>query len=135
MIIVFCQINKVYAMQSGTGWTANGYNSEWIELQRFNDQNIFQITSGAQHTLYMYLSANGTVWSSGYNHFGQLGNYDMFERNGYHEPSIMEYFMENDVKIKYIACGGNHSLMIDFDGRVYGFGSNVSGECGVGPSS
>ena len=34
-------------------------------------------------------------------------------------------------RIVRVACGGYHTLALTQEGELFGFGSNVSGECGV----
>ena len=36
-------------------------------------------------------------------------------------------------KLKFVACGANHSLMLDQDGNLYAMGKNNKGQLGVGP--
>lgn len=37
-----------------------------------------------------------------------------------------------NVPIRSVACGGNHTIAVSMDGDVYGFGSNLSGQLGLG---
>ena len=47
-------------------------------------------------------------------------------------PRRIEYFVENKIEIIDMHCGAHHSLVIDSNGRVYGFGANQQGQIGNG---
>ena len=39
--------------------------------------------------------------------------------------------MDNGIKIRDICCGLHHSLAIDFDNKIYGWGDNSYCQCGL----
>lgn len=45
---------------------------------------------------------------------------------------VVNYFLENSIKIVDISCGMNHTAAIDDKGKVYMFGSNECGQLGLG---
>ena len=48
------------------------------------------------------------------------------------EPIRVKYFGNNGVRFLDIACGARHNLALDCNGRVWSWGSNTYGQCGVG---
>ena len=45
------------------------------------------------------------------------------------KPRKISYFINNNIKIKDVKCEGEHSLALDVNGNVYGFGHNQYGQC------
>ena len=91
-----------------------------VQVLRKNDKTIAKTVSGTDFTL--ALKADGTVWTWGYNGYGQLGLGD--NSNRYRPRQIN---IENVVDI---AAGNNHALLVTADGKVYSFGSNSYGQLG-----
>ena len=63
------------------------------------------------------------VWGCGYNSYGQLGLADRVERS-------TPVKLSNLPKIKAIAAGYYHTLMLDEDGKVWSCGYNMYGQLG-----
>ena len=90
-----------------------------------------QITNDVQdmyacyHTLIQ--KTDGSLWTCGTNEYGQLGqgvkNFD-----GFGFRSLCQVL--NDVKM--LAAGDGHSLALKTDNTLWGFGSNIEGQLGVG---
>ena len=91
-----------------------------VQVLRKNDKTIAKTVSGTDFTL--ALKADGTVWTWGYNGYGQLGLGDNSNR---YRPTQIN--IENVVDI---AAGNNHALLVTADGKVYSFGSNSYGQLG-----
>ena len=92
-----------------------GFNSNWRA-----------VAGGFQHML--GLQADGTVWALGANNFGQLGN-------GSSTASFdFVQVINDDPAIPYvaIAAGDAHSVARRADGTVWSWGSNTSGQLGIG---
>ena len=70
------------------------------------------------------LKGNGTVWTWGYNNYGQLGLGDTNNRT---EPTQTN--MKNVIDI---AAGTNHILVLKSDGTVWSTGTNKYGQLGDG---
>ena len=85
--------------------------------------NVFQISIGETHLL--ILKDDGTVYSSGYNDYGQLG---IGNNDNKDQETLIPYF-NNIIKV---AAGYDHSLILNDDGRVYSFGNNEYGQLGLG---
>ena len=92
-----------------------------VQVLRKNDKTIAKTVSGTDFTL--ALKADGTVWTWGYNGYGQLGLGDNSNR---YRPTQIN--IENVVDI---AAGNNHALLVTADGKVYSFGSNSYGQLGI----
>ena len=86
---------------------------------------IAQISCGFCHLI--ILDEEGNVWSCGNNQFGQLGLLDYEHRSIFH--MISQSSFENR-KICKVACGYQHTMLIDDKGRVWSFGNNELGQLG-----
>ena len=91
-----------------------------VEVLRKNDITIPKIVSGQDFTI--ALKADGTVWSWGYNYYGQLGLGDNSNR---YKPTQL-----NINNVVDISAGSNHVLLLTKDGKVYSFGSNSYSQLG-----
>ncbi len=91
-----------------------------VKVVREGDISNPKIKSGIDFNI--ALKANGTVWSWGYNEYGQLGTNDNVRKL---EPSKIE--IDNVVDI---ACGNNHTLFLKEDGTVWATGLNNYGQLG-----
>jgi hypothetical protein len=87
-------------------------------------KNIVQISSGNSYSL--CLDNQGRVWSFGYNLYGILGL-------GSNDKSINIPTLIPDLhNIIEIDAGYMHSLCLDDQGKVWGFGVNRNGQLGLG---
>ena len=87
---------------------------KWRKQDFFDGKNIVSLTIG--HTCTFLLEASGKIWSV------------WTDEQKY--PTVVEYFVENDIKIVDIKCGGRHILAIDSNYNVYSWGYNDLGQCG-----
>jgi len=79
------------------------------------------------------LKADGTVWTTGLNNFGQLGSGNTTKRNYYDRVKISRTaYLENVVKI---SAGANGCLALTKDGEVYAWGRNNYGQLGLGTTT
>jgi|GEM_PF-2371924 len=86
--------------------------------------HVTAISAGTYHSV--ALKDDGTVWSWGDNTYGQLGN-------GSHDAQNKPVqAIGNISSVKQIAAGSFHTLAIDKDGVVWGWGDNYFGELGYG---
>ncbi len=86
-------------------------------------QGIRQLAT--MHTVSLALLNNGSVWSWGFNHLGQLGR-----------PAHPAHNTEAQIKdlpaIDSLACGSAHALALDQSGNVWSWGANQAGQLGHG---
>ena len=74
------------------------------------------------------LKADGTVWMSGLNNYGQLGDGTTTYRADLAQVKINENtYLNNIVRI---AAGASHCLALTKDGEVYAWGLGTSGQLG-----
>ena len=110
-----------------------------------------QLSCGGQYSL--FLSMNGKIYGCGYNNYVQLGIGDMEKNENvymYDQVVVGEkqssnnkfirfceltYFVDINVKIRYITCGWSHNLVIDMNGKCWSWGCNVMGQCGLGSNA
>jgi alpha-tubulin suppressor-like RCC1 family protein len=117
--IVLTNCGEVYAW----GWNDWGqvgnvkidyfeYQAKPIKVNGFNEEKVVMISCGCSHS--MALTESGHVFSWGENEFGQLGLNSTDDAN---EPLIL--LLSNEIPIKKISCGSNHSLLLSRDGDIY----------------
>ena len=75
------------------------------------------------------LKNNGTLWSCGYNEYGQLGLGNTTNRNTFTQVTTNI----NDIKSVY--CGCHYTLILKNDGTLWGCGYNNCGQLGLGDMS
>ena len=88
-----------------------------------NGVKIKAIAAGGSHTV--LLDEDGNVWTAGYNSYGQLGI------TGDNTSTFKQVTVSNGVKIKAIAAGGAHTVLLDEDGNVWTAGNNNYGQLGI----
>jgi alpha-tubulin suppressor-like RCC1 family protein len=114
--------------QLGTGSVSDRPNYLPIKSNITNMRGfgpITQIVGGAGHTLAILYNGDVFVWGS--NTFGQLGLGDKIDR---YNPTLLR--LANQARIAHASGGLLHSLVVDENGNVWGFGGNSSGQCGDG---
>jgi alpha-tubulin suppressor-like RCC1 family protein len=106
--------------QSGTGFVSSYLNSP-TALGGF-PKVFMQLALTEQHSL--ALDTNGSAYSWGNNSYGQLGNNSTTKAST--PVAVYGFNLYNK-----IAAGANgHSLAIDSNGQVWGWGLNTSGQLG-----
>ena len=101
----------------------------WQRINIFENKNILKIKCGTKCAF--CLESNGNVWCFGKSEHGQLG-LGTKEKWIEFEPAIIPYFQNNKIIIIDICCGFGHNLAISYDHRVFVWGKNNFGQCGVG---
>ncbi|MDH7483524.1 MAG: InlB B-repeat-containing protein [Spirochaetales bacterium] len=104
--------------QGGSTFTMGEENvilyAQWSALAQTVD-------AGAAHT--MILKADGTLWATGDNYFGQLGDATTTYR---HIP------VQVMTGVQAVAAGGLHTMILKTDGTLWATGNNKSGQLGDG---
>ena len=90
-----------------------------------DSHKIIAISCGCDFVI--ALTSEGKAFSWGHNGYGQLG---LSHNNNVYIPQRIP--MRNNIFIKKISCGDNHSLLLTSDGDIYSFGYNEDGRLGVG---
>ena len=84
------------------------------------------INCGGDHSI--VLKNNGTVWTWGFNQYGQLGDGSTNNRSA-------PYPVDTLKNVTSIASGGDHTVVLKSDGTVWAWGSNNSGQLGDGTTT
>lgn len=90
-------------------------------------KNIKEVKCGSNHVL--ALDKNGAVFAWGAGQHNQLGR-RLVERTRIGGLTPREFGLPKK-SIHYIACGEHHSFAIDKDNKVWAWGSNNFGQCGI----
>ena len=107
--------------------TASGIFLEYPDSKIKSFDTLFNITPiacGANHTV--LLDSTGKVYTFGNNFYGQLGRGNTTSTN---TPGTA---LSLSAVIVAVACGANHTVLLDSTGKVYTFGNNFYGELGIG---
>lgn len=109
----------------------NGYEARAVVSVIQNHENAIavpQVVQGSNYTL--ILKADGTVWGTGLNASGQLGNGTTVNKTKPERVRISSKEYLKDV-IK-ISAGQDHAVALTKNGEVYTWGVNTYGELGNG---
>lgn len=88
--------------------------------------NLADVKSVAAGNGYsIFLKTDGTVWSVGYNGYGQLGDGTLIDKSTPTQISSLSNIIS-------IACGNTHALFLKNDGTVWSVGRNNFGQLGNG---
>eukprot|EP00164_Ancoracysta_twista_P013323 GFYU01021229.1.p1 GENE.GFYU01021229.1~~GFYU01021229.1.p1 ORF type:complete len:563 (-),score=127.24 GFYU01021229.1:106-1794(-) len=86
---------------------------------------IKRVSCGQNHSA--AVSEAGELFTWGMSTHGQLG---IHSSSAQLYPKVVHAF--NNISIDYVVCGGNHTVVMDVEGRVYAFGDNAFGQTGHG---
>jgi len=84
------------------------------------------VSCGSNYT--MIIDIDNNVWACGNNAYRQLGLRDKQNR---YTPTPLTVNGQN-IKAKFIACGAQHTIIIDLNNDVWSFGRNNFGQLGLG---
>jgi alpha-tubulin suppressor-like RCC1 family protein len=91
------------------------------------------VSAGTRHTL--VLQSNGTVWATGDNTYGELGNGDSTGAMKLNPVQVMESSTTPLTSVVSIAAGTDESFAVDSGGNVWAWGYNSNGQLGNGTTS
>ncbi len=88
---------------------------------------IVKVECGSAMTL--ALTNTGFMYSWG---FGKSGSLGLGEKSNSMTPCLIERLANNDLctDMLDISCGSQHSLSIDYNGRIYSWGNGQGGRLG-----
>jgi tRNA A-37 threonylcarbamoyl transferase component Bud32 len=94
------------------------------------NEEVVQIVAGGFHTL--AISKSGLVYAWGDNSHNQLGQIEALSHLYITFPLVIEQLV--GIKIIQLIGGEYHSFAVTGEGRVFGFGSNIDKQLGMGNS-
>jgi len=97
-----------------------------IDTSNLGGRAITQVAAGAYHSL--LLAEDGSVFSFGWNYYGQLGDGTTTDRL---VASPIDASPLEGRAITQVAVGVSHSLLLAEDGSVFSFGWNNAGRTGL----
>lgn len=107
--------------QLGIGTNDTISHSHATQLNALSD--IISVAAGNDHSL--FLKGDRTVWASGNNQYGQLGDGTTTSKNSPIQITSLNEIVD-------VAVGWNHSFFLKNDGTVWACGSNFFGQLGDG---
>jgi alpha-tubulin suppressor-like RCC1 family protein len=96
-----------------------------ITSTNISTQIITNAACGLDHTV--FLDSTGKVYSCGDNTYGQLGQNNTTQLL---VPTLIQYFVTNNIIITKVACGYRYTIFLDSTGKVYSCGLNTNGQLG-----
>jgi len=115
-----------YAGQLGDG--SNQTKTTWEQVIAADPENpVTQIAAGESFSL--ACRQDGSVWATGINHKGQLGDKTTADKNSWTQ------IHEAGDGVTQVAAGGFHSLLLKTDGSVWATGANYYGQLGNNDSN
>ena len=110
-----------------TGWNQYGQLGDGTVIDKIKFVRViahgpkaFAVAAGDIHSV--VLKQDGSVWATGRNHKGQLGDGSTVDRN--------EFVKAMDSGAVHVAAGGYHSMVLKRDGSVWVTGCNEYGQLG-----
>ena len=120
--------------QLGDGTTTNRSNP--VVVKNSDDtglSGVVGISGGSDHTV--YLKSDGSVWATGYNNRGQLGDGTTTDRSNPMQVASTWPEPFGKVYLKTISAGYVHTVYLKSDGSVWATGDNAYGQLGDGTNT
>ncbi|MDD5672892.1 MAG: hypothetical protein PHC61_01905 [Chitinivibrionales bacterium] len=108
--------------QLGTGDTIDRARNKTLPTQVMN--GVSAVSTGFGHT--MVLKQDGTLWATGWNKFGQLG--DGTTVNKLTPVQVMS-------SVAAVSAGYDHTMILKQDGTLWATGNNFFGQLGTGDTT
>lgn len=120
--------HKVYGFGKNSHYqlgNTKGLSQQPHRIASLENFKIKKVECGSRFTI--VLTDDGKLYG-----FGQNSNYEISysEPTQQHFPRLIQQL--KDVSIESFSCGSSHTMVIDSNGVLYGFGSNESGQLGLG---
>jgi len=113
--------------QLGNGSTTKSSNSVPVPAQVQSLPGVFlAVAAGEAHTV--VLKSDGTVWTWGWNQYGQLGD-------GSDSAQTSPWQIQSFSGLLAVAAGGSHTVALKSDGTVWAWGWNQYGQLGDGTTT
>lgn len=90
---------------------------------------MMSIASGTNHSVAISNDGNCFTWGLAEN--GRLGHAFVDDLNFISNPKCVEFFFERRIKICKVACGAAHTVCASDSSKLFSFGWNVYGQCGM----
>jgi alpha-tubulin suppressor-like RCC1 family protein len=149
-IAVITKAGKLFTLGSNyygqCGWDnhlKNVYHTAPTQVQELDGMEVTDVALGFQHML--VLDATGQVWVCGKANSGQLGIPVAADRSNKSRCLYLPHPLQESLKgtfgvqkdripgkIKQVAAGLNHSVLLDAQGKVWSFGVSSRGQLGHG---
>ncbi|HEU5397212.1 MAG TPA: hypothetical protein VFV81_08590, partial [Verrucomicrobiae bacterium] len=117
---------SLWGMGSADGGQLGDGRSGTLDEADFPEQiiasNVTAVAAGTQFTL--FLKSDGSLWGTGHNYWGQLGD---GTSNNTNYPECLQAS-----NVVAVAAGYEHSFFVKSDGSLWGTGMNEEGELGDG---
>lgn len=122
---VIDELGRLWTWGSGPGH-GHGHSNyigspTLLDPSYYNNEKVIDVALLENFTL--FVTESGSVFSMGWNSFGQLGVGDYVDRN---RPTKVN----NVQNIVQVGGGINHSLALDKDGRLWAWGYSANGSLG-----
>lgn len=120
---------EVYAFgTNGDGELGNGTTvTDAIPVKVvFPQENIKIVQVSAGSDFSMAIDEDGQLWAWGKNNYGQMGQ----GSSGYNQLTPIKITIGNNEKVKSVATGTSHILVLTQNGDLYGWGNNFSSQVG-----
>ena len=120
------------------GWGGNLFNKLGhtnglcgLPAKIFIKRKIVAIACGDYHSC--ALSENGVLytWGGGGESYNK-GQCGQGSKKDVENPKKVEFFTKKGLHIIKVACGGYHTIAMDENNELYGFGKGIFGQCGYG---
>ncbi|AEC02592.1 fimbrillin family protein [Parasphaerochaeta coccoides] len=121
-----------YYGELGLGTSGSGTNKstpEQVKASTTPDDfmtNVAAVSAGSSYT--MILKKDGTLWATGSNQYGQLGDGTSGAVNNKSTP------VQVMTGVAAVSAGWSHTMILKKDGTLWGTGHNVFGQLGLGDS-
>ncbi|KAL9646677.1 hypothetical protein ABK040_001100 [Willaertia magna] len=116
----------------GAGFNCFGLNDRIRKVNIFTkietdiNEKIKIITCG--YNYFFFVTQNNNIYGIGNNDLGQLG----LNKNMNRLIKFTKINYLKNINVKDIQCGYSHSILLDYNGIIYGTGNNQFGQLGLG---